>query len=126
MSDNGVSVTRNGVGDYTVTFPTGHKVVLRNGKCNVEREGKMSDLKERADELANDLCVNHGLDAHDAIRDAILLGMVEALEAEPDVEEHRWGVWALKGAADEPEWGQAEIVRSAMAEARVKQIKEGK
>lgn len=78
----------------------------------------MSDLIERADALANDLCVNHGLDAHDAIRDAILQGMVEALEAEPD-EGMMTEAYACSGISIKAMW-------RVMVAARVKRIKEGK
>ena len=89
----------------------------------------MSDLKERADELANDLCVNHGLDAHDAIRDAILQGMVEALEAEPDEGMAEAGIAApillvnLDSISARKKLDAKTLFR-AMAAARVKQIKE--
>ena len=78
----------------------------------------MSDLRARADALANDLCVNHGLDAHDAIRDAILQGMVEALEAEPD-EGMMTEAYACSGISIKAMW-------RVMVAARVKQIKEMK
>jgi len=85
----------------------------------------MSDLRARADELAelaNDLCVTHGLDAHDAIRAAILRGMVEALEAEPTDR------MVMVGDALCPVIGTNGIRAAfrAMAAARAREIKEGK
>ena len=83
----------------------------------------MSDLRARADELANDLCVNHGLDAHDAIQAAIFQGMVEAeQQAYADIADQ-----LQHGYSDDDGHNtQYANMILAMAAARVKQIKEMK
>lgn len=85
----------------------------------------MSDLRARARDIAAKLVWdNHGhyaMPRQDDITDAILRGMVEALEAEPDDIE--------VDAANRLQWEDTYSYRNvfrAMAAARAREIKEGK
>jgi len=61
----------------------------------------MSDLKNRANEIAAELCVAHGLDAHAAIEAALLKFAAECLRAEPSWQMEDIGVEAAgKGYRD--------------------------
>lgn len=81
----------------------------------------MSDLRARAREIAKELALDIISDDVSAIESAIIRGMVEALEAEPDDIE--------VDAANRLQWEDTYSYRNvfrAMAAARAREIKEGK
>lgn len=86
----------------------------------------MSDLRARARDIAAKLVWdNHGhyaMPRQDDITDAILRGMVEALEAEPDAAMSYAGV-----ESDDNRTGHQTVMHifRAMAAARAREIKEG-
>jgi len=80
-------------------------------------------LRARADELAADLCVKHGLDAHPAIRDTLLRFGAECLTAEPgaDMIEAAGGESIDVSRYDDPSYGPRDVFR-AMAAERAKSL----
>jgi hypothetical protein len=87
--------------------------------------GKMSYLKKIATEIATELCVAHGLDAHAAIEAALLVFAAACLRAEPTWQMEDIGV-GIAGTGyrdcDNLSSGEASNVFRAMAEERAKYL----